>query len=80
MYSAFSGVTAPGHDGYPPAFVPINWTVSKDHFRNQVPKALDRPIAIFVAAGKFRIFLKPRFYPTRLGTTRAESLGGGPSH
>jgi hypothetical protein len=36
----------PGHDGHPLAFAPINWTVSKDHFRNQVPKAWDRPIAI----------------------------------
>jgi hypothetical protein len=38
----------PGHDGYPLALVPINWTVSKDHFRYQVSKALDRLIAIFV--------------------------------
>ena len=36
----------PGHDGHPLAFAPIKWTVSKDHFRNQVPKAWDRPIAI----------------------------------
>jgi len=39
----------PGHDGYPLAFVPINWTVSKnDLYRYQVSKAWERPIAIFI--------------------------------
>ena len=40
MYSAFRESKTPGHDGHPLALAPINWTVSKDHFRNQVPKAL----------------------------------------
>ena len=59
-------VPTPGHDGYPLAFAPINWTVSKDHFRNQVPKALDRPLAIFVALANLGYPLNRDFIPRGL--------------
>ena len=39
MYPALLESETPGHDGNPPAFVPLNWTVLEDHFRKQVSKA-----------------------------------------